>query len=83
MDIAVMIGYVLAGTQFIKETLSKLKITVQGTGAVILSIVVSLAVVFYGHLGTAFSLTWITDFIQVVIAANMGYKVFAGKGTTT
>lgn len=82
MTVPEMVAYVLAGTQFIKEALSKVKINLQGTGAIVLSVLVSIAVVFYGKIGTPFSYSWIVDFIQVVIAANMGYKVLAGKGST-
>lgn len=83
MGIPEMIGVVLAVTQFIKEFLSRIKITVQGTGAIVLSVLCSIGVVLYAKIGTPFTASWITDFIQVVIAANMGYKVFAGKGSIT
>lgn len=82
MDIAGMIAIVLTGTQFIKETLSKLHIVIGGIAAIVLSVLVSAAVVFYFNIGQPFSSKLIYDFIQVVVAANMGYKILAGKGKT-
>lgn len=83
MTIPEMIAYVLAVTQFLKEFLAKLKITIGGTSAIVLSILVSAAVTFYAKAGNPFTTSWIVDFIQVVIGANMGYKVMNSKGSVT
>lgn len=83
MGIPEMVGIVLGGTQVVKEFLAKLKITISGTAAIVLSVLVSAAVVIYSiPTGTPIT-TMITTFIQVVIAANMGYKILAGKGSTS
>ena len=81
MSIPELVAIVLAGTQFIKELLAKFKIIVKGTGAIILSVLVSAAVCVYFQLGQPFTLNFITNFIQVAIAANMGYKVLSGRGS--
>lgn len=83
MGIPEMVGIVLGGTQVVKEFLGKFKITIQGTAAVVVSVLVSAVVVVYVQYGSTPITTMITTFIQVVIASNMGYKILAGKGSTS
>jgi hypothetical protein len=83
MGIPEMVGIVLGGTQVVKEFLAKLKITISGTVAIVLSVLVSAAVVIYSIPTGTPIITMITTIIQVAIAANMGYKILAGKGSTS
>lgn len=78
MSIPEMIGYVLAGTQFLKTALGKapFNLKVEKTAAVVASVIVALAVVFYKYqdAGLGFAIVpMFTDFVQVVIGANMSY----------
>ena len=78
MTIPEMIGYVLAGTQFLKKALEKapFNLKLEKGIAVAVSAIVALAVVFYRYqsAGLGFALVpMFTDYIQVVIGANMTY----------
>ena len=78
MSIPEMIAYVLAGTQFLKTALGKppFNLKVEKTVAVVASVIVAVAVVFYKYqlAGLGFAVVpMFTDFIQVVIGANMSY----------
>jgi hypothetical protein len=78
MSIPEMIGYVLAGTQFLKTALGKppFNAKVEKAAAVVASVIVAVAVVFYKYqaAGLGFQLVpMFTDFVQVVIGANMSY----------
>jgi len=78
MSIPEMIAYVLAGTQFLKTALGKVpfNLKLEKTAAVVLSVIVAVGIVFYKYqeAGLGFALVpMFTDFVQVVIGANMSY----------
>lgn len=64
-------------TQFLKKALGKLKIEVQGTGAVVLSVLVSIGVVLFQVVQTdaVIGFALLPVLIQVVIGANAGYSL--------
>jgi hypothetical protein len=84
MDVPTLIIAVGLVTQFLKKALEKIHVTVQGKGAVVLSVLVSIGVVLVEVIKTdaALSFALIPVLVQVIIGANAGYgllKVASGK----
>ena len=83
MNIAEMIVSVGLVTEFIKKAVrAVLKIDIAGKGAVILSIIVSIGVVFVAAINTAtpFTFALIPILIQVAIGANAGFALLKVRG---
>ncbi|MCJ7487210.1 MAG: hypothetical protein MUQ25_13755 [Candidatus Aminicenantes bacterium] len=84
MDVLTLIGVTGFVTQFFKKALSRFKLVIEGTAAVVLSVVVSVGVVLVEaiKLDMPLSLALIPVLVQVIVGANMGYsllKVAGGK----
>lgn len=82
MDIVALIAIVGIVTQFLKKALSKFKINIEGTGAVVLSVVVSVGVVLVEaiKLDMPLGLALVPVLIQVIVGANMGYSLLKAAG---
>jgi len=76
-NVAELIAVTVAVTQFIKKALGTLKVNIEGTGAIILSCVSSLAVVLYFVIttGSPLDFSLIPLVLQVAIGANAGYSL--------
>ena len=82
MSIPEMVVSVGLVTEFIKRAaLATFKIVIKGSGAVILSVLVSIGVVFVFAINTATPITFslIPILIQVAIYANAGYAIVTKK----
>jgi ABC-type Mn2+/Zn2+ transport system permease subunit len=77
MTVAELAASTLVVTQFLKNFLDKLKIKVEGVGAVILSVLVSIGVVLFSYVqnGQALNFGMIVLIVQVIIASNAGYSL--------
>jgi hypothetical protein len=84
MNVAALIVVVGLVTQFAKKLLGKINLKIEGTAAVVLSVVVSIGVVLVEavKLDVPIGIALVPVLIQVIVGSNMGYsllKVASGK----
>ena len=81
MSVAEMIALVAVVTEFIKKALAVIKINLEGTAARIVSWLVAVGVVLFDVIQNSKPLNWglIVTLIQVIIGANVGYKLVKGN----
>jgi hypothetical protein len=84
MDVAILIGIVMAVTELIKKGLLKyLHIDIKGKVAVVLAVITSVGVVFVQALKGDVPITFalLPVLIQVVIGSTIGYAIVTKKST--
>lgn len=82
MNVAEMIVTVGLATEFLKRAAAKANLVIKGAAAVVLSIVVSGAVVAYFAIqaGEPFTFQLIVYWLQVAVGANAGYALVEKAG---
>ena len=78
MDVPMLMGLVVLVTQFVKKAVkSVFKVELGGKAAIVVSVLVSIGVVFVKAIetDTTLGLGLIPVLIQVIIGSNMGYSL--------